>query len=60
MIRRILLFVLIYLVCEEISYNLITIYNQIIIEYKHSTYIYDCLYASCFHEKHYIKCKCIL
>lgn len=60
MFHRILSFIFIYLLLECIYYHLYLIYEDIITHHKHTSYIYDCLFASCYHENDYIKCKCLL
>jgi hypothetical protein len=66
-VKRVFLIAFIYMLLYEIYNNIIIIksmYDRIIqhysIKYKHTSYIYDCLYASCFHENKYLTCKCLL
>jgi hypothetical protein len=66
-IRRVLFIAFIYLSLIELYNNIILIismYDHLLVyysdKYKHTSYIYDCLYASCFPENNYIKCKCLL
>jgi hypothetical protein len=66
-VKRVFLIAFIYMLLYEIYNNIImlkSMYDRIIqhysMKYKHTSYIYDCLYASCFHENKYLKCKCLL
>jgi hypothetical protein len=66
-VKRVFLIAFIYIVLSDLYYNILilkSMYNRLIqyysIEYKHTSYIYDCLYASCFHENNYLICKCLL
>lgn len=66
-IKRVLLIAIIYmLLCEIYNHIIIfkSMYDRLIqhysIKYKHTSYIYDCLYASCFHENKHLICKCLL
>ncbi len=67
LITRVLLFTFLYLSCVELYHNIVlikSIYEKTIHrysdEYKHTSYIYDCLYATCYPEHNYLKCKCLL
>jgi hypothetical protein len=67
LLYRVFLITFIYLILSEVYCNIIlflSIYERIIqlysIKYKHTSYIYDCLYANCFHENDYLKCKCLI
>ncbi len=66
-LRRVLLLTFIYFVLHDMYHNLCILkgmYDKMLqyysVKYKHTSYIYDCLYASCFHENNYITCKCLL
>ncbi len=66
-IKRVFLYVFLYYVLMNIYHNLLILqgmYDKMIqhhsIQYKHTSYLYDCLYGGCFPEDDYIVCKCLL